>query len=430
MGQKFVIIKDSARDLAGIKSKLEEKIPGCEVLNADPDSAAPADATCVFISVENPAFDDVLKNYKARSPDAIFIAIIFSDTPYKFASKAISSDNYKYIEYPVDFDKFAEIFKAITSTPEKKDKYGIIGSSASIKSVHNFIEKAAGCSLSVLIEGESGTGKELVANAIHNRSARSDKPFIAINCAAFPKDLVENELFGHESGAFTGAAGVKKGLFEIADRGTLFIDEIGEMDLNSQTKLLRVLETGKFRRLGGTVELESDVRIVAATNKVLENEIQSGKFRLDLFYRLCILRLFIAPLRERWNDIPEIIEHFLKAGKYQKKFSPEALEAMQDYSWPGNIRELKNAVDRAATFASGSVMNTGDLPEHIVRQLKSKPEINTDFDESLASFVENMEKELLLRALEKFDGKKSEIAKALKISRFTLYRKLEKYGIA
>ena len=269
-----------------------------------------------------------------------------------------------------------------------------------------------------------------MANAIHRQSNRAGNPFVAINCAAFPRELVENELFGHEAGAFSGAAGVKKGLFESADKGTLFIDEIGEMDLATQAKLLRIFETGKFRRLGGVRELSCDVRIIAATNKILENQVQSSNFRLDLFYRLCVLRLFIPPLRERWADIPEIAGYLLGLGNSKKELSPEAVELIQDYSWPGNVRELKNALDRASAFCGGKTITIEFLPDHIRNHVKNDGALQLDSDDSLASFVNNMEKELLVRALEKFGGRKTDIAKALKISRYTLYRKLEKYGIS
>ncbi|MBN2755189.1 MAG: sigma-54-dependent Fis family transcriptional regulator [Candidatus Goldbacteria bacterium] len=319
------------------------------------------------------------------------------------------------------------------------DRLVIIGESEPVINMMKFIKKTAPSGLPVLIEGESGTGKELIANALHIQSARSAGPIIAINCGAMPHDLLENELFGHEKGAFTGAAGQKRGLFELADNGTLFIDEIGEMDSASQVKLLRVLETGSFRRLGSTQELHSDVRIIAATNKVLEDEIASGRFRTDLYYRLSVLRIAVPPLRNRITDIPLLINHFINQSGAEKNIEEETLQALMAYTWPGNIRELKNAVNSAVVMSEGQVIKLSDFPEAVRRkqplpaQTSQDERLNEGGDiqntGTLKNFIETAEKEFFIRALNRFGENKTEMAKALNISRDMLYRKLNKYGI-
>jgi DNA-binding NtrC family response regulator len=320
------------------------------------------------------------------------------------------------------------------------DRLVIIGESEPVINMMKFIKKTAPSGLPVLIEGESGTGKELIANALHIQSARSAGPIIAINCGAMPHDLLENELFGHEKGAFTGAAGQKRGLFELADNGTLFIDEIGEMDSASQVKLLRVLETGSFRRLGSTRELHSDVRIIAATNKVLEDEIAAGRFRTDLYYRLSVLRIAVPPLRNRITDIPLLINHFINQSGAEKNIEEETLQALMAYAWPGNIRELKNAVNSAVVMSEGQAIKLSDFPEAVRRKQQPLP-AQASKDEGLTeggsgqntgtlkNFIETAEKEFFIRALNRFGDNKTEMAKALNISRDMLYRKLNKYGI-
>ena len=320
------------------------------------------------------------------------------------------------------------------SIKKGEDRLVIIGESPSVLNMMKFIKKTAPSDLPVLIEGDSGTGKELIANALHVQSSRSSGPIIAINCGAMPHDLLENELFGHEKGAFTGAAGKKRGLFELADNGTLFIDEIGEMDGASQVKLLRVLETGTFRRLGSTEELHSDVRIIAATNKVLENEITAGRFRTDLYYRLSVLRIAVPPLRERASDIPLLINHFINQSGIDKNISTETIEALTAYSWPGNIRELKNAVNSAVVMSEGQEIKISDFPEAVRKKQQTSPvQISQDDGDNtgtLKNFIETAEKEFFIRALNKFGENKTEMAKALNISRDMLYRKLNKYGIS
>ena len=276
------------------------------------------------------------------------------------AIKTIKIGAYDFIEKPLSLDRLiitVENALKYSNLNEKKailaeslpESFELIGESESIKNLKEKILKAAPSSAPVLITGENGTGKEIAARAVHLHSLRSSEPFIAINCAAIPEELIESEIFGYEKGAFTGAAARKKGKFEVADGGTLFLDEIGDMSMRMQSKILRVLQEGKFQRVGGDGEIESDVRVIAATNKDLEEEIKSGRFRNDLFFRLNVIPLYIPPLRERRSDIPLLVNYFIKifgGNNGRLEIDPSALDLMQNYSWTGNVRELKNIIER------------------------------------------------------------------------------------
>src|SRR5579884_1347817 len=248
-------------------------------------------------------------------------------------------------------------------------RYRLVGSSPAMRKVISLIEKVAVTDSTVLVRGASGTGKELVARALHSNSPRRNRPLVTINCAALQENLLESELFGHEKGAFTGAITAKPGLVEVAEGGTLFIDEIGEMASGLQAKLLRVLEDGHYRRVGGTQEMNADVRVIAATNRDLAEEIKSGRFREDLFYRLNVVSIFLPPLRDRRGDIPELVEHFLatrQVGPLRSRIDADALKALTAYSWPGNVRELANVLERAQILAENQVITVEDLPENVM----------------------------------------------------------------
>lgn len=318
----------------------------------------------------------------------------------------------------------------------QKGKTVIVGKSQPIVSLLHFILRASGSVLPVLVEGDSGTGKELVASSIHEKSPRSDRPFIAINCGAMPPDLVENELFGHEAGAFTGATNLKRGLFEIADTGTLFIDEIGEMDMPAQSKLLRVLDSGRFRRLGGVREISVDVRIIAATNRMLEKRIEKEKFRSDLYYRLSVIRTFIPCLKDRKEDIPLLVNHLLAtkintglADDEKKTVQDEAMRILENYDWPGNVRELFNVINRAALLAADSVIKPADLPAEISARARNAAAGSGEADMPLDVFVEKKEAEYIGLLSAKYSGDKAMLQKVLCISRAKLYRKLAAYKI-
>jgi len=304
--------------------------------------------------------------------------------------------------------------------------HGIVGKDPKMQVIYKLIEDIAPTDATVLIQGESGTGKELVARAIHDGSERKDKPFVVINCSAYPDTLLESELFGHERGAFTGAIRQKSGRFEQADRGTVFLDEIGEIPPQAQIKLLRVLQTQRFERVGGEKTLTVDVRVLAATNKNLLHEVQKGAFREDLFYRLNVIPILMPPLRERTNDIPLLANFFLKRFSAEQKkeireFSAEAMRRLLDYSWPGNVRELENSVEHAVTLVKGSRIEVADLPGGIRGSSTPVP--------SSPLIVEN-ERALLERVLAECNWEKKRAARRLGMGRSTLYSKLKKYGIA
>jgi two-component system response regulator HydG len=306
---------------------------------------------------------------------------------------------------------------------------GIIGKDPKMQVIYKLIEDIAPTDATVLIEGESGTGKELVARAIHERSPRGDEPFIVINCSAYPATLLESELFGHEKGSFTGAIRQRAGRFEQANGGTVFLDEIGEIPPSAQIKLLRVLQTQKFERLGGEKTLAVDVRILAATNKDLLQEVKNGQFREDLFYRLNVIPVVLPALKKRRNDILLLAQYFLRRftaeqGKDVKGFDSEAMRLLLDYSWPGNVRELENSIEHATVLAKGERIEIRDLPSALHDAFSSP----TDVAGAHGTLMET-ERVLLLDVLEEYSWNKKRAAQRLGISRSTLYDKLKKYQI-
>ena len=319
----------------------------------------------------------------------------------------------------------------LTLERQVKGGFDIVGDSAPIRAVFEFISKAAPTDAGVLIMGESGTGKELVARAIHYSSRRRGKPFEAVNCAALTMTLLESELFGHVKGAFTGAVEDKPGHFELADGGSIFLDEIGEMPEESQTKLLRVLEQGQIRRVGDVRDLKIDVRVIAATNKSLEEQMAKGKFRQDLFYRLNVLKVELPPLRHRRDDLPVLAKHFLtifasKCGKPTMAFADDVMELFLKYPWPGNVRELKNVIERMVVMGSADTLTAQDVPVE-VRAMQSG--VGPDGSSASATLSE-VERGHVLRVLESVDGNKKRAAEMLGIDRSTLYSKLRSYGLS
>jgi DNA-binding NtrC family response regulator len=305
-------------------------------------------------------------------------------------------------------------------------RYRLVGSSPAMRKVVALIEKVAVTDATVLVRGASGTGKELVARALHTNSPRRTRPLVTINCAALQENLLESELFGHEKGAFTGAVAAKPGLVEVAEGGTLFIDEIGEMAPGLQAKLLRVLEDGHYRRVGGTQEMNADVRVVAATNRDLSEEIKNGRFREDLFYRLNVVSIHLPPLRERRSDIPELIEHFLTTrpiGPLRSRVDAEAMKALMAYSWPGNVRELANVLERAQILAENHVITPEDLPENILVSAASPQQAGDP------RHLSEVERRHVQAVLQEEKGNKVQAARVLGISRRSLYRLIEKYHL-
>jgi len=312
---------------------------------------------------------------------------------------------------------------------ELSEKYEMVGESKAMEFLYKQIMKIAPSNTRILITGETGTGKELAARAIHQNSKRADRPFIKVNCAAIPEELIESELFGHEKGSFTGAISTQVGKFEQAHRGTLFLDEIGDMSLSTQAKVLRTLQENEIQRVGGNKVIEVDVRVITATNKNLEKEIKAGRFREDLFYRLNVIPLHIPPLRERKKDLPLLVNHFIQQfcrenGKRTKSISPEALELLKRHDWPGNVRELRNIIERMIIVTEGAEISAND----VATAISVKDEMPTG-EESLRELVEQYEKKLTLDALVRNDWNISRTARELKTDRANLHRKLRQWNV-
>ena len=387
--------------------------------------------------------DHVVNNH----PDTKCIILTGYGT-IKNSVEAIKKGAFDYITKPISASEILVVVeKAIKFSSlerenlrlkqELKRQYdfsNIIGTSRAIRRIFDIITKVADTDGTVLISGESGTGKELIARAIHYNSSRAGKPMVVVNCGAIPEELLESELFGHEKGAFTGAHKTRIGRFEMANGGTFFLDEIGEMSPSLQVKLLRVLQDQCFERVGGTRTIHVDVRIIAATNKNLTEAVNKGKFREDLYYRLNVIPIKVPPLRQRRSDIPLLVDHFLK--KFQKNkrkkikgFSSEAMDAIISYSWPGNVRELENVVKRLTILCENEVVQLQDLPEHIYDRNEAQSSLEIIRDKKsidLSEAVKDYEKRLILEALEKSNWVKSKAARLLNINRTTLVEKMKR----
>ncbi|KIH75806.1 two-component system, NtrC family, response regulator AtoC [Geoalkalibacter ferrihydriticus] len=389
---------------------------------------------------------ELLERIKAFDPAFPTIMITAYGT-VESAVKALRAGAYDYITKPFETDEIkltvAKAFERERLLAENRylheelaQRYrftGVISESARMQEVFDMASSVAASNANVLITGESGTGKELMARSIHSSSPRKDKPFVVLNCAALSEGVLESELFGHEKGAFTGALGTRKGRFELAHEGTLFIDEVGEMSLNAQVKLLRVIQEHEFERVGGTRTIRTDVRIVAATNKNLEDEVRAGRFREDLYYRLNVVNLHVPPLRERREDIESLARHFLmkfaaEMGKPISDLSPRAHSCLLAYDWPGNVRELQNAMERAVVMARGAVITPRDLPQG----LQDQDEICLKVPErggSLTELLEDLERQLIVQTLRREQGSQTRAAEVLGTKRTTLRYKMEKYGL-
>jgi len=380
---------------------------------------------------------EALERIKAERPE-IVVVLLTAFIDVRDAVAAIKAGAHDYLEKPIDLDELViavdeALGVARSSLPsaesgEAPPPPGIVAESPAMRSIFREALRVAPAEATALIFGESGTGKEVVARYVHSHSKRSGGPFVAVNCAALPENLIESELFGHEKGAFTGAVSLKKGRFEEASGGTLFLDEIGEMPLALQPKLLRVLEERTVRRVGATRDVPVDVRIIAATNRPLEDDAREGRFREDLLYRLNVFALRIAPLRERKEDILPLADRVLaEQGAPAKRFSPAAQRLLAEHDWPGNVRELRNAVIRAALISRGSLILPEDLPESVCR-----PKEGLSGGEKapvLAGGMEAVQKQAILAALEKTQGNKTQAARLLGISRRSLIYKLRSYGM-
>jgi two-component system, NtrC family, response regulator PilR len=455
---RILVVDDerSMRELLAIVLKRE----GHEVLVAENGRSAIAllerEAVELLISdVRMPDLSgvDVLAAAQRVNPDIIGIMITaYAST--ESAVEALRLGAYDYLSKPFNVDELKlKVRKALERRHLQQENTllkralqhshqfsNIIGRSAPMQAVFQLIQTIAPTTSTVLVSGESGTGKELVARAIHFNSARKDRPFVALNCGALPETLLESELFGHVRGAFTGADSNKKGLIEVAEKGTIFLDEIGEMSPIVQVKLLRVLQERKFRRLGGTDEIDADIRIIAATNKDLSKLVADGRFREDLFYRINVIPVQLPPLRERLDDIPLLAEHFLakyaaQIGRSLSGVSPEAMHRLQAYAWPGNIRELENAIERAVALESGPLVQASSLPEHVQSGQEpgaaggngEKPLPESGFD--LERHVAEIEREYIAEALRQSGGVKSRAADLLGMSFRSFRYYMKKYNL-
>jgi nitrogen regulation protein NR(I) len=413
----------------------------------------------VITDLKMPKVDGMtlLKRALVEEPE-LPVVLITAHGSIDTAVEALKSGAFDFVTKPFDKDEVRQIVaKALktrelrgadaTSTPTAQAaRFGIIGTSPSIADLYAILERVADTPTTVLITGESGTGKELVARALHEHSSRKGKPFIKVNCAAIPKELIESELFGYERGAFTGAVTSKPGRFELANGGTLFLDEIGEIPIEMQVKLLRALQESEFERVGGIKTIRVDVRLVAATNRELKKLIVAGTFREDLFYRLNVVPIHLPALRERTNDIPLLVEHFLvrfneRLRKKVEGVEAEATEHLIEYPWPGNIRELENVVERAVLFCDTQKVRAADLPPEIrgIPAMANIPTPEADLQAALAGegglkehvkvAMSRLEKELVSRALQQTSGNVTHAARLLKISRKGLQLKMKELGL-
>jgi DNA-binding NtrC family response regulator len=390
---------------------------------------------------------ELLVKMKAKNPE-IAVVILTAFGTIENAVKAMKEGAYDYLTKPVDLDELEFIIMRISERQqlisenkilkeqlrEKNKISGIIAYSEKMEKVLNTALRVAESKATVLLRGESGTGKEVLAKAIHFASSRNDKSFVAVNCAALNENLLESELFGHEKGAFTGADKQRRGRFEIADGGTIFLDEIGDLPLSTQIKLLRVLQEEQFERVGGSQTIDVNVRVITATNKNIEEMIKEGKFREDLYYRINVVTVSIPALKERKDDIPYLVNHFIEkylpeTKKEKSEFSKEAMDVLMKYNYPGNIRELENIVHHSIVLSRGEVISTSELPSQVKDFIVNEVNINADENSSLPDQVDNLEKMLVLKALKKTNNNQLQASKILRISERNLRYRLEKWGM-
>ncbi len=395
---------------------------------------------------------DILARIKAQQSDAV-VLIMSGHGNIETAVKATKLGAYDFIEKPLSLEKllvslqnalqFRDLSRENQNLRSRVEKHRVmIAESPSMKVLKQAVRRAAPTNASVLITGENGTGKELVAQSIHSLSNRYDKAFIEVNCAAIPEDLIESELFGHEKGSFTGATQQRRGKFDLADNGTLFLDEIGDMSLKTQAKILRILQEQRFERVGGSQTITADVRVIAATNKNLEEEIKRGNFREDLYYRLNVVPFQVPPLRDRPEDIAPLTDHFFReyatAGQKLKNLSDDAMEIFKAHSWPGNVRELKNTVERLVIFTDEEKISAEQLVTLVPALAKGKAGAAAAQSASLAQSAAaaslkdaktEFEKEFILKKLKDNDWNVSKTAKDLGLERSHLHKKIKSYGI-
>lgn len=449
---RVLIMDDEPQERGRIEEFLNQK--GYDVLSvgsiAEAVDALKRDRFEVFLTDCNvPGVDALETSGQAKkiNPDTAVIIM----TPYatiQTAVKAIKAGVYDYLAKPVDIEQLARIIERlaerqnlIRENTELKERLierytfdEVVSTSTAMQEVLNLAGRVAASTATVLLMGESGTGKELIAKAIHYNSPRANFSLIKVNCAALPETLLESELFGHEKGAFTGASAKRIGRFEAADKGTIFLDEIGELTAGMQVKLLRVLQEKEFERLGGNETVRVDVRVIAATNRDLENAVRNGTFREDLFYRLNVVSIVIPPIRERKEDIPGLLDHFIKkySSENNKKITgmtAEARDLLMRYTYPGNVRELENIIERAIVLSKGENITTSDLPIHLKTVGGEDASASGQLKDSLNETLDTVERNLILSTLKQTGGVQTRAAEKLGISERVLRYKLKKYKI-
>jgi two-component system response regulator AtoC len=405
------------------------------------------------MDVRMPELDGIeaLSRVKATNPKtAVLIMTAFGSS--NAAIRAMELGAFDYITKPFELEKISHTVKRVLDYQDLtkevevlRDEIStlvqterIVGNSPAMQEVYKTIGKVAKADATVLITGESGTGKELVAEALHFNSNRRSGPMVKVSCAALPETLLEAELFGHEKGSFTGAMTQRRGRFEMADKGTIFLDEIGEMTVPTQTKLLRVLQERKIERIGSSVPIKVDIRIIVATNKDLQKQVEQSKFRDDLYYRLNVINIHMPPLRDRKEDIPSLVEHFLAKHRYSATAQPaaiseEAIRRLMEYNWPGNVRELENVIERAVVLSRGQIITSRELPfgDHEAGEGEDgEPGDDVKADSSFfKKSVAQFEKDLIMKALRDANGNRSKAAEMLGIYRRLLYAKIKEYGL-
>jgi two-component system response regulator HydG len=450
MKPKILVVDDDASHRQMLEAVLSAE--AYDISQADDGQSAVAaveerfyDLILMDVRMSNVGGLEALKRIKEISP-GIPVVIMTAYASVSTAVEALKSGAYDYITKPLDIEELkVQVKKALhhrrleEENIHLKERLGdrfhfanIIGRGSAMKKLFETMALAAPTEATVLIVGESGTGKELIANAVHENSPRRARPFIKVNCAALPETLLESELFGHEKGAFTGALARKQGRFHLAHTGSIFLDEIAEMSPATQAKILRVLQEREFEPLGGTQTVKVDTRVITATNKNLAEEIQRGRFRQDLFYRLNVLTLEVPSLRDRREDIPLLADYFLKRyaeknRRHFKGFSPRAMDALMRHSWHGNVRELENVVERAVIMARGDLITSAEFPDQLRELEEEAGEVRVELHPGRS--LRDVEREMILRTLEETGGNRTHAARILGISRRTLQLKLREYGM-